>query len=732
MVGAVLFMCAVIPAYADEGSQPVNSDESVGQSIVTPAENMRLSVDYYEDQELVSDVYLYPDDDFSSFKYKAGNFKVLYSAQNGDALEFVYSWDQADFDNAMDRGETLFTVQGEILPLDPQYEGWSQAQYDRWDRGEIQVASGRELSVTVHIRPEALVTVYRPSVDAEVQTLWIDRDSPTPFSQLYLIDSDYLWQEDSPYDWEYLEFEITWDESSYIEGLASGADTFEITGSYGEAYDTNDQRAEALYKKGLIRSEGCPRTVIRVRNTENQIFENPYISRFDRYVYPYELSIYVRPNTSYADISLPQIGDLDSVDGDWEASRTFGYEWDQSDYEAGIASGADCFTVRGAYGPGADWPAKDRERWDAGKISITEATPSPCLKVHILRDDLPFTVQMQGPEDELLPVFTFPWPNGADQVTLCFSTDKQTWYAYDMAWCEECQWGEVSVTAIVYDDDDQLMVLPGDAPFYCRITVDSGGFSGDTKVMIVSPRADGSWDMAEDQGGDHGGGGQGEHQRPGKDETQAPPDTGDDASGGETSGGSSGGSTPGVDTSGGGEPGSPADPPSNVDDQSDHTTVDKSTRPFDKNTSKPNSNGQGSSNIPRYSGDSNTKEASRVNSAGEAADPSANTSDPSAAKYGAAGSGIYVSEVFESGTVESGVIDSNAVDSNAVDSGAADSNAVDSGAADSNTAKSDAATKSSPTMSFIKQFIKYMTAAAATAALILLGVGLAKFKRNKK
>ena len=533
----------VLPASAAEG-------ESVSES-----EN----VVYYEDMEPVTDVYLQPASDFSDFQYEAGRYKMLSTdgTWDGGLLETLCVWNREAFENAMDAGVLEFTVTGSYVPPDPESGFWDEETHRLWNEGKIQIKGGVTLCVNVHIRPDDYAVVYRPDPDMQIQTIWVDRNQPTDFSQLYLMSYDSLIQDESPYDTPWLEFEILWDEQSYIDGLDSMADQFEIIGNYGDLW-SGEPWQEELYAKGLIRTEGYTKTIIRVRDSGEQVYVNPYNDRIG-YVWPYEFQIYIRPGTTCEAAVFPAAGSLEPENGDMEQIRDFGLEWSRSEYDAGIASGEDSFVISGKYGLNPEWSQEDQERYEHGTIKIAESTPSPKLTVNILDEELPFSVVMQS-RDGLIPVFKFPWPNGALKVTWAFSFDKENWYQEDIWWSSEYDNNLAVGIAAVYDANDQLIAIPEDDPFpfYCKLIVTGSLFEGETKLMKVTPDADGNWNMDEDQGGDHGGGGQGEHDRPGKEEP------------GESSGDSPGSTpeTPPSDKPGGSPADDPETPPADKPDGS--------------------------------------------------------------------------------------------------------------------------------------------------------------------
>ncbi len=477
---------------------------------------------YYEDMDPVTDVYLWKDADYDTFQAEAGRYKSLCRAGGGwgDDLDFICSWNQEEYETAMNQGSSTFIVHGRYEPPDPGLGWWDDETYELWDAGRIQMKSGPE--VTVHIRPDDLVAVYKPDPDMQILTLWIERDSPPDFSSLYLMDYDSLIQDNSPYEAESMDFTVEWDEQSYLDGLNSGADRFDIIGNYGIP-DRPSPREQELFDRGLIRTEGHTGTVIRIADPDNQSYSNPYDSRFG-YMWDYEYHIYIRQGTGYEAAVLPAAGSLTPLNDDPNLDREFALAWNREEYEAGIRSGKGSFTVSGAYTANPAWSGEDQDRWQKQQIRIEEGVPAPVLTVHILPDELPFQVALQN-RGGLIPVFTFPWPNGAQRVAWMFSFDKETWYQGNIDWSPEWELKEVYDAAAAYDDEDELICIPADNPFpfYCKLAVSGSAFAGETAVMKVSPNEDGSWKMDEDQGGDHGGGGQGEHDRPGKEEPAVPP-----------------------------------------------------------------------------------------------------------------------------------------------------------------------------------------------------------------
>ena len=496
---------------------------------------------YYEAPELVTDVYLPHEGGFLDFVYAmGGRGQELYpnGDERQDGMPFTYLQADEDGDGftaglaqAVADGETEFTYHIVYGVSEVNWEDEPE-KLELWRNGQIQTRPA-EYDVTVHLRPDDLVATYRPDPASPILTVWVDRDDP--FEWLYLTDYDPLIQTDSPYDTADLDFEITWNEQSYIDGMASGEERFYVTGTYTGLYGGGPEDwQQTLYDLGLIRAEGEAKTLIRVSDPGQQLYYNPYFPRFHRYGNPYQFQIHIRPGTGFDEAMLPATGMLDPFEGDVVDARAFGLSWSQAEYEAGLASGTDTFTVMGAYGPNPEWTTEDQTYWENGTIKVLDDAPAPELTVHVLPGDLPFTVAMEyrsyGGEleesDGLIPTFSFPWPNGASEVTWAFSFDKETWYQDSLAWSSEWECGDVWCEGYYVDENDKLVAIPEDepVPFYCKLTVMGSAFAGETAVMIVTPDEDGNWDMTEDPGGDHGGGGQGEHDRPGKEEPDDPPE----------------------------------------------------------------------------------------------------------------------------------------------------------------------------------------------------------------
>ena len=496
---------------------------------------------YFEDVEPVTDVYLPYQGDFSDFKYAmGGQQRDLFIGTEDDTyaavMPFTYMGDDVAGDDftaqlaaaqAGGVGTVLFHV---VYGVDEETYAWREETelLELWKQGQIQ-ARPASFDVTVHLRPDDLIATYRPSSE-EIPCEWVDRDAP--YDWLDLSDYATLEQTENPFDVEELDFSVTWDQQSYTDGMASGADWFYLTGAYTglDEYAEGDREYDA-YERGLIRAEGEPKYLIRVNNPDSQYYYNPYFPRFNGYGNTYKFQINIPPDTAFDQAVLPVTAYLDLFEGGGEQDKlAFGLAWNQAEYEAGLASGAEQFTLSGIYGPHDGWTEERRTRWDSGTIQIlndpSNVTPLPELTVHVLGESLPFTVQMQDRADYLSPVFSFPWPNGAELVTISMSFDKNTWYTVEVPWDEAWECEPAGNRDDFYDAEGTLISISPEnsGAFYAKLAVTGSAFAGETKVMIVTPDENGNWNMTEDPGGDHGGGGQGEHDRPGKEDPDNPPE----------------------------------------------------------------------------------------------------------------------------------------------------------------------------------------------------------------
>ncbi len=146
--------------------------------------------------------------------------------------------------------------------------------------------------------------------------------------------------------------------------------------------------------------------------------------------------------------------------------------------------------------------------------------------IHVVREEkYPFTADIVN-EGDLVPRFIFPWISGTREVACAFSLDREIWYqaATDFEWSGNSSTGQVEFTARIYNDDYDLIPIPADGIVYVKLLVIGSALAGETDIYTLTPSGDG-WNMApyDDSGGDHGGGGQGSHDRPGKDDPDETP-----------------------------------------------------------------------------------------------------------------------------------------------------------------------------------------------------------------
>lgn len=157
--------------------------------------------------------------------------------------------------------------------------------------------------------------------------------------------------------------------------------------------------------------------------------------------------------------------------------------------------------------------------------------PVPELTVHVLRDrEFPFTADVRiNSYGDLGPYFAFPWVAGMEKAVLAYSLDNETWYEEPWSWddlpSDQRQSGRFEYTLIAADEDYNPMITESTAVLYVKVTVVGSPFAGVTKVFDLKPSS-GGWDMTphDDNSGDHGGGGQGENDRPGKEESDDAPE----------------------------------------------------------------------------------------------------------------------------------------------------------------------------------------------------------------
>lgn len=426
---------------------------------------------------------------------------------------FALLWDEGEFDAAVGRGETAFTMTGEYgLP------GQSSPELaELWDMGLVTMPDPPRL--LVHIRPRDDQTVY--SVQDE-EVIWKVREDTLFEDAVRYQDTLTLRPAEgaNPYqDPASLDFCVTWNRADYEAGIGSGAETFTISGIYGEP-DWDEM-------KGWARAEGTAVAAVAVEREPGEplVYRDPAADDLGGMV----CAAYVTSGTRFDELRLPEEATLRLVDGTYQDTRRFAYQWSREAFEAGIKPGAECFTVPGSYAPHAAWTGGEKQRWDDGLILVD--MPVPELTVHVLRDrEFPFTADVRiNSYGDLGPYFAFPWVAGMEKAVLAYSLDNETWYEEPWSWddlpSDQRQSGRFEYTLIAADEDYNPMITESTAVLYVKVTVVGSPFAGVTKVFDLKPSS-GGWDMTphDDNSGDHGGGGQGENDRPGKEESDDAPE----------------------------------------------------------------------------------------------------------------------------------------------------------------------------------------------------------------
>ncbi len=484
------------------------------------------------------DVYLLPGTSFEDLRYELSfGGEDLYPEDGGEALYFETDWSVCleDYERAAAAGETALTLTAGYRPGG----GWPEADLARWEAGLIQIDPGSLVSARIFIRPDDMRTIYRPDGEPPACTV----EPGTPLAQAGLPEEITLYQQNSPYEYGWCDFSVSWNPEVYAAGMERGG-SFTLTGSYTgclrEAY-------APLWEQGLLVTEGPPSITILVAQqlppAETIYYEdyadpdsgpapNTYLANLARGA-PFQAL-----DTSGLEFYFTELG----LEGDG-AYKRFAVQWDEAEYAAGMAGGASTFTVHGTYVPDTacggtlpyGWKPYELRWWDQGLIRVAPSTPAPLLNVRVVEPGqaLPFRVSLVARYGGLVPKFEFPAPNGADRVVCACSPDGETWYEAEVEPYEyDSLVGEVAFYLLAYDGEGGLIQLSADAPSYYRMRVEGSAYAGETSTLVLNapPDAvlpDGSTDggTGDDGGGDideRGGGGQGEHARPGKEEEPGP------------------------------------------------------------------------------------------------------------------------------------------------------------------------------------------------------------------
>ncbi len=448
---------------------------------------------------------------YEGFLDRCGTQVLFWSDRDSDV--FSIDWDRAAFDAAVAGGETEFSMTGAYaLPDD-----CDPALRALWDGGLVTMPEAP--TTTVRVRPRELVTRYVQDPEAlPAVTVY----PGTPFDQA-VGDWDVVTltrgEEEPTYDPSTAKFYVSWSREAYEEGMEGGENSFSISGVYGEpVWDE---------LRGWVRAEGAPILTVQI----GQAPEAPEVYYDPAFVMDgvgsADCVLYVTPDTEFDELALTEEVWLRLTGGSYRDTRRFSVAWNQEDFTAGLASGGDTFAIRGAYAHSPTWPEPE-QGWLGSRILLEEGTPAPRATVRVVREEkYPFTADLVN-QGDLVPLFRFPWISGTEEVGCAFSLDLETWYqdATDFDWSGDRATGMVEFTVRIYDDNYDLIPIPADGTVYVKLSVTGSALAGETEIYTLKPSGDG-WSMEpyDDGGGDHGGGGQGQHDRPGKEEPDDPPET---------------------------------------------------------------------------------------------------------------------------------------------------------------------------------------------------------------
>lgn len=462
---------------------------------------------YYTLNDGIIEAYIYPDASWEQvIEDNEIRAATLYTQDGSDRLVFLLTWNEAEFDQGMQSGQEEFTVNGSCIP-DLDY--WSQYDRQRWEDGKIKVKDD-SMRLHIHVRPKGYAAGYRNKDELVTRKV----RSCTPFEDVKLYDSTYL-ETDSPYDPVRCSFQIEWSREEYEKGIESGARTFLLHGRYTEC---RDQQMQKLLNDGWIQAEGTEDLIIEVeqRPTSPKVYYDPY---------PWTEKLYttVSRDTPVEELNLPASGDLELRGGDDSDGKTFAIRWSREDYAKGIASGAERFSISGEYTSDC-LDQVEKEWWDAGLITMEGGRAAAEAIVTVARDEsIPFSVSLHldSYEDKVYPKFSLINPGKVSKVIFAVSIDGINWSEFDAASYLENYNAEYCVPAYIYDENDRLISIPADAPSYYKMMIEGGPFDGESAVVTRNPPSD-LTDEDDDISGDRGGGGQGEHDRPDKDDPLPP------------------------------------------------------------------------------------------------------------------------------------------------------------------------------------------------------------------
>lgn len=430
------------------------------------------------------------------------------------ASEYLYiRWDYGQIEEGLASGANEFTVTGEYISS-PDWD-WSEEFRVMWEEGRIQVPEEFTPKLTVHLRPDDLVTTYVQSETYAVREITVRKS--VPFEDAIPVKTEWLRQEQSPYEETYCEFAVTWNRDEFESGMESGADAFIVSGRYGACVD---QEYRKLQEQGFIRADenAAPKIKVCVQGRP----EIPLVYQ-DLFSGPYY--VLASGSDSFASLNLPETKAL-SLEGTnpFANMREFAVRWNREEFRAGIASGSESFVVNGTFVPDL-LDREEREWWEEGCIRLDKEIVQPTAVVTVVKGSrIPFQVTlkpMDAEETKFFPVFKFPGLANAEQVICAYSLDKRTWYEYEV---EDYEWKrydkDISVIIPFTDEDGNFMSISPEETAYFKIMVKGSSMEGETDLCVLNEPEQGGnrqdtpvIDNGDPNVGDRGGGGQGEHDR---------------------------------------------------------------------------------------------------------------------------------------------------------------------------------------------------------------------------
>lgn len=433
---------------------------------------------------------------------------ALYTEDDTEWLYFLINWNEEEFNGGIASGQQEFIVHGVCVP---DLDDWSQYDVERWQAEKIKV-SDASIQLRVHVRPQDYVAEYKNTDEPATRKV----RSCTSFEEVSFYDSAYL-ETESPYDPQKCLFHIEWSKEEYMEGIRSGKAAFTMHGNYTAC---EDPEMRELLDAGLIRADGTEVLTIEVEQepTSPRVYYDPY-------AWTEELHTSVSPDTPFEELDLPASSDLELLGKDYDYAdvKTFSIRWNKKEYEEGIASGAKKFSISGEY-TSDNLDQIEKEWWNKGLITIEggRAVVGAIITVAEEGTDIPLSVSLHLEyEKEIYPKFKFANPGNVSKVICAVSTDGVNWEEFDATGYVENNFANYQIPAYIYDENDQLISIPDNGPSYYKMIIEGGPYAGESAVITRNPPHD-LTDEDDDISGDRGGGGQGEHDRPDKDEPLPP------------------------------------------------------------------------------------------------------------------------------------------------------------------------------------------------------------------